>query len=617
MDDLVFFRELERCRYQAEELDNLVLALELARGLQGDADTEQRYHLGCLTGWIDDRLEKRRGDEGARVGVVGLPLLDERSGEIFLVQMEVCGEGEGHGPDTSGPFAAALDRAEAMALDVVLTEGAMPATAPSQRHGLGLSGPPGLAALQPDGGSAAAAAALALVSAWTGLPVPGGTVVTGALGPGGELLPVDHVAAKVACAVRENEPGARVFLPPGQGPDHEGVERAANLIELVAAVLGPLPASGSPLDIQGSVARGVWLYEKAGRFSIAASLLGHCLAAIRVRRALGEDPGRNRTEEVTCLWRRGSCLTHLGDEVGALNMLQQARGLAEILWAEGAISPADYLSLAGSLAVLLRDTLRYGEAEALLLDTLEQQQVLRLESRSRARTMGNLGELWTITGDYGRAEEILGEALEILSISYPDEVPRELCYLGNCALKQRRHDRALELYGRGLVQNREVEYGRDLNEAFLRYGKAQALRALGRPEEAVEEADRVLGLMRRETPYPRQLCLMVRGLCRLDMGQQEEGRRDLREAAHTSQGAGALLSFGLSTSLARLVIHLLRAGEMSEAGVAALDFVNQAAPYLDAYFDVRWSALMLEQLETDDNAATVAALERAIGLFPY
>ena len=51
--------------------------------------------------------------------------------------------------------------------------------------------------------------------------------------------------------------------------------------------------------------------------------------------------------------------------------------------------------------------------------------------------------------------------------------------------------------------------------------------------------------------------------------------------------------------------------------MAALDFVNQAAPYLDAYFDVRWSALMLEQLETDDNAATVAALERAIGLFPY
>ncbi len=601
--------ELERCRRQAEALGNHALARDRASALLDGADAEVRYHVERFVRWCAGRLAAQQESAGDFPGRVEVPLLDrDGTGEVFLASLRVRPAASG---GMSREFFASLERAAGCAMRLVLAQGALAASAPDAPVGIRLEGPPALGDMEPGGGSAAAGAALALVSSWTGTQVPAGTVVTGALSADGALLPVDHAEAKAACALRER-PQGMVALPPGAGgPEHPRVIRPATLAELVAAVLGPLPASAGPVDIMGSVHRGEWLYKKAGRTAAARALLEHCLGAIRQGRADGADPRRFRREELICLWRIGSCLTHQGDEAGALSYLREAGELAELLWAEQEVAPEQYFGVAGSAAVLLRDTLKYGQAEAVLLRTLQRQRDLHQDRRQQARTMGNLGELWTFMGKFHEAEQILGEALESLQASYPDEAPRELCYLGNCALAAGDPALALQRHDRGLRENLDVEYGREANEVFLRYGRARALLALGQLSEAAAEADRVLESTSADQPFPRQLCLKVRGLCRLAGGEQEAGAADLRQAADPTHAPGALLRFGLATALAHLALHHLDAGDQEQGHLAARQFITQAAPYLDAHHDPTWSKQALAAKDPGP------PLRQAIKLFPY
>ena len=613
---------LERCRHQAEALDNLALALAWCEQALAGADAEGRYHLGVMMAWLEQRLARRALMAGAepRVGEVRLPLLDaDGSGQVFMATLQAVDRETRPGPRWSAAFARALELGEAAALELVLGAG-LAVVAPAQRPVLRLVGPPGLHRMSLDGASAGAAAALALISAWTGLPVPSGVVVTGAVGPGGELAAVDEVEAKVRCALREVPAVGPILVPFGREEDERqpGVLQAATVGDLVGHALGKIPA-GAALDIEGTVALGEHLYLKAGRPVAASAALAVALHGIRLRRARGEDPRRLRREELICLWRLGAVKTHQGRVTAALELLAPARALAEELWAEGEVDPADYFGLAGNLAILLRDTLRLDQAEALLLATLDQQRALRQDRRGQARTLGNLGELWTIMGKHEQAEQALNEALSALHGSYPDEVPRELCYLGNLEMSRGRAEQALAHYDQGLEQNKTVTYGAGLNEVFLRHGRARALLALGRVSDAEAEAERVLELTHEDQPYPRQLSLMTRGLARLERGKIEQGREDLLRAADPTHAGGALLRFGLATSLARLYLHLIKANEPARALAVAADFVAQAAPYLDAHHAPQWSAQMEARMAGKEPGIEelTGALVRAIERFMY
>lgn len=322
------------------------------------------------------------------------------------------------------------------------------------------------------------------------------------------------------------------------------------------------------VDVEGTVRLGVELYEKRGSYGMAAEVLGMALEAVDGLRR-GGDAEAYRQEELVAAWRRGSALIHLGRTGEAEALLARARGLAQRLWDDHELDPRLFLGFRGNLAVLLRDLFRPDEAEALLRENLALQQQLRQDKRERAKTLGNLGELLTFQGRLQEAEELLGQALELIRATCADEVPRELCYLGNLHLRRGEADRALEIYREGLLANRQVQYGRCPNEAFLRLGATRALAAAGRARRAVAEADRALAPLSPLDPYPRAVLLKHRALALLALGRNHAGRRGLREAADVTFARGALLRFGLRTALGELALDLLASpGDHQDAAEA-------------------------------------------------
>jgi len=286
------------------------------------------------------------------------------------------------------------------------------------------------------------------------------------------------------------------------------------------------------------------------------------------------------------------------------------------------VNPQAYLGFRGSEAVLLRDLFRYDEAEALLRETLSLQRELHQDRREIARTLGNLGELLTLRGRYPEAEAVLQEALGCLRSAYPDEVPRELCYLGNLRLRRADAGAALECYREGLSANRTVGAGAARNEAFLRYGMVRALCRLGLGESAVQQADLALELLPADEPFPRQRILEHRGLALLSLGAWDEGRVDLRHAADLTHVPRGLLRLGAASALAALARHLLLT-----TGGAALTEVDGSleriavilaeVPGLAPGPSLGRRLHALSPGRREDREALPPLLEEVAGLFPY
>jgi DNA repair protein RadA/Sms len=86
--------------------------------------------------------------------------------------------------------------------------------------------------------------ALALVSAASGVAVPGDLVAVGEVGLGGELRLVPHTARRLAEASRLGFGRAVVPVSAPAGPDGLALVRAGSLAEAIAAVgVGPLPGT--------------------------------------------------------------------------------------------------------------------------------------------------------------------------------------------------------------------------------------------------------------------------------------------------------------------------------------------------------------------------------------
>ncbi len=619
-------------------LGNLVRAGELARAARADADVEARFFLDAFLAWL---AEHPTACSGGVVGEVGCLLFDAHgSQQAFVARfgIEPCPAGTG-GPLLPAGCGAELHQAVIDAELAVLRLLAgrhrlEPRRALLEGKRFYLRGPRATEAFVKDGGSIGAAAAVVLFSLWNDLPVPPGILLTGCIGPGGAVGKVSHTTAKVHAALRE-QPSSRLVIVPAEGMDLEAeddaderVEGVATLEALLERLFGSSALELQPVaavDIEGTVRKGIELYEKLNSYRAAEEVLGLALAAITARREAAGDPTLHRPEEFACRWRVGSALVHQGRVEQADRALGDARRLGEALWQAEELDPRDYLGLLGSLAVLLRDRYRYDEAEVLLLETLELQRQLRQGKRERAKTLGNLGELWTITGAYQRAEEVLERCRAHLEATYPDEVPRALCYLGNLARHRGDLDQAIARYGEGLAANTPVQYGRAANEAFLRYGLVRALGRAGRHGEAIEQADLTLAELPVHAPYPRQLLLMHRGLAAIAAGDEGRGRADLHAAADLTHVRGSLLRFGVTTALGQLALHLLAAdptAQREQVARYALSLLDaaRAVPGLD---EGERAGLLGELEATFGGAAVVGEPRRAtllrqlIALFPY
>ena len=623
-------RTVTEARHQAEALGNLVHALELLADEVVGPDAEDRYHARALARWILARSEAARAravelslprqllatprsvpeQPAEAVGVAHSLLVDsDRSGEAFIACL--VAEPAASTDPPAGALGELCGQAERCLFRLLARRGKLPALG---GHRLRWRSPPVLERYALSGRSAEAAAALALFSLWTGRPISSGLLCSAALAEDGELQPVASLEAKTRTAFRER-PELSVLLVAGEeaptdvehpAPVQEPpaatadgcVRGVASLEDLLCLVFGPETLSQLPaLDLEGALRTGLELYE-AGSFETALEVLRTARALVLERRKRGA-PGALLVEEFRSRWRIGSCLVHLGDPRGALEELEAARRLGDQLWAVGEINPQAYLNARGTLAVLLRDLHRFDEAEELLRSTLEEQRALRQDKRELSKTLGNLGELLTVMGRFEAAEAALAEALDGLLAVYPEEVPREFCYLGNLALRRGEPDRAIAFYDRGLEENRRVVRGQAANAAFLRYGLARALLAHHRPAEALEVAGRAVAELPAEQVYPRQLILKQRGLAELAL-RLPGAEATLLAAAELGRARGALARFGVSTALGELALHKLTvAPEEQRAGGWSLlqRFMDASSELLDDLWGTGRAARLTQLLE--------------------
>jgi tetratricopeptide (TPR) repeat protein len=631
-------------RRQAE-LGNRVHALELLLAALPEADVEERHHLRSLARWLASRLEPEAvaavaawpGLESllerpagiapghaepalpAR-GAARVPLLDAASGAGFLAWLALEPSTAGEAMALGGArVAEALARAEQCTIRLLARRGRLPPRATSGLRWRWLA-PAALrdGTLSVDGASLGAGAAVALFSTWTELPVPR-VLLSGVLGSDGSLLPVEGLAAKLEVAQRE-APGLEVLVPAANvALPIPGLRGAATLDELLAAVFGPeaLEAAGlDALELEAEVRLGVELYEKRQSFAAAEEVLCAALDGIAARRRR-EGPEVLRVEEFLALWRAGSARVHLGDPEGASDLLGRARWLGDELFDRGELNPQLYLGSRGNFAVLLRDLGRPGDAEALLRENLHLQRELRQDKRELARSLGNLGEVLGVLGRYPEAEAALEEALAYLRAVYPDEVPRELCYLGDLELRRGEPERALARYQAGLEENRSVESGCEANQSFLRYGQVRALAALGRPEAALRIGRRELAALPAHRPYPRQLLLKHLGLCELTLGEDAQGRRTLEAAADLRFARGALARFAFSTARGELALHLLAQGERAPARQEASRFAEASRDLLDGLWRTGRAEALARLAREGEPQALAGALRAAIEQLSY
>jgi tetratricopeptide (TPR) repeat protein len=653
------FRELERARHQAQVLGNVVRALELLGGVFSSGDLEARHHVRRLLPSLLARLDPGHDPAGvlartglpaprggpatvpsatvapaARIGAAWSLLVDrDASSEPFLALLSV-GTVPAPGPRPlalTPASAAAIDRADQAVVARLLEQRRFSPRRILHRRVVELRvGPapsagdlPAVFAGLVDGASIGAPAALALHSLLTRSAVPGDIASSGDVTLDGRIGPVAEIGAKVRAALRERPSLRAIFVPAGSPLGEAAADRrvrpVGTVAELLDAVFGEVETCPAleAIDLEETCRLGEELYEREGDDPAALAVMRRLLAALDADAALPTPAPAARRIRFRALWRAGAALSHLGGVEEASRLFDRASRLGRELFDAAELDPRLYLGFLGSQAVLLRDSGRLAEAEVLLQGTIALQTELRQEARERARTLGNLGELLSIAGRLDEAERHLRGALELLRATYPDEVPRELCYLGDLMLRRGDPDRAIEVYREGLDANAPVERGREANEEFLRHGLARALLEAARPLEAIALCDALLEGTPESRPYPRQLVQKTRGLSRLRLGETEAGRADLLAAADLRHARGELLRFGLSTALAPLAIDLL-AVDRAGALAAARRFLEAAegSPELAGPGLLARTRRLLEA-EPLDPAALAAALEELARAFPY
>jgi tetratricopeptide (TPR) repeat protein len=540
---------LERARYQATQLRNIELARSLCKEASA-AGPEASLHARRFAVWLDRPRDTQTIDDSGDLPSCGIMLVDETSMQAFYAR--VCRQTDGSAVQTLlGSRASGLDAAKIAALRLLARKSGIVTTRLTE-HGLYVSGPAVLEEKPIAGRSLSAAAALVLYAHFCGAKIPEQLIVCAAIDEAGRLHETGHQALKLEAAQRER-PEATVVTA-DQAPTLEAL--ASQHLSL-GQTSSPKAA---PLDIEATVRFAVDLYEKRAEFAWAAELFALALDAIR---ADARDERRWTREAFTAHWRRGSALIHLGRFDEARAALEAARSLGEQLWQKEEIDAERYLGMRGNYAVLLRDRLAYAQAEALLEQSLALQRALRVDKRQRARTLGNLGELSSFMGKHQAAKERLTLARDYLASTYPDELPRAYCNLGNAALRRGDLEAAFAHYQEGIALNRRVDCNAAANEPFLHYGQARAWLYRGEAKAAFDCACEAAQRLPDTQTHPRLLLLTCAGVAALANRDSARGRQLLQRVCQKEQPAG-LLHFGLHTAIA----HLLLFESLTERGLS-------------------------------------------------
>ena len=273
-----------------------------------------------------------------------------------------------------------------------------------------------------------------------------------------------------------------------------------------------------------------WLQCRAGKLAEAKETL------IESLKTMEKLPQKIDYDHWICLWRLGRLCLAFGENVNAEKHLRRAIELLKDSDKANTLLKTSFSSL---LAEVLEKQARYDESEQLFRQVLElQEQELGLEHVDVADSLGHLGTLASIRGQYAEAESQLKRAIDLFEKSAERDLHRERiadCLYGLALLyhTQGRYTEAEPLYRR-VITIREDVLGSDhytvatalssFSKLYSDRGDFVSAERLARQSHEILE--KILG-----TTHP----FLARSLHRLALAQ--DGQRKLRDAEETLRRA--------------------------------------------------------------------------------
>ena len=245
--------------------------------------------------------------------------------------------------------------------------------------------------------------------------------------------------------------------------------------------------------------------------------------AVPLRRAENDLYG-----EANLLNNIGGFYDFIGEPHRALENYQKALQGWQALDRSGQLNDQDKLGSAFNNVAVAYDKLSEWQ---LALETYSK--ALEVFNRTgndsiKADTLANLGELYTVLGDFGRAEEVLREAQKLLEskVKAPESMANTLTYLGQLQLAQDKPAQALPYFEAAFSQ-RQTPAGRAA--ALTAIGSVQAMQ--GNVRQALTTYGQALS-ERRESKEPRGLALTLhkRGEAYAAVGEHAKAIADFDEA---------------------------------------------------------------------------------------
>ncbi|RLB15129.1 MAG: hypothetical protein DRG82_12275 [Deltaproteobacteria bacterium] len=259
--------------------------------------------------------------------------------------------------------------------------------------------------------------AIALYSLVTRIPVPADLSATAALGRDGKVAPVANIREKLAILNRERFFIKRVLVSAKQEmPGNMSgcrVIRVHSLDDALSITFQRPPDAAcfsGDLDIDAEIRS---LSDQYNRY-----LIDTCIEnADELIRFLELKKSRTEREKTvpalfTCYWKKGSCHCHKGEVRETNGSLKKAVSLYRKY--PGLVRGDDYFDARVSYAVLLKDIFRYGEAENIHKQLIEEMEQSRSLDHIKGKNLSTLSQLYLAMHRFGEAEQYQRRAMKLI-----------------------------------------------------------------------------------------------------------------------------------------------------------------------------------------------------------
>lgn len=351
--------------------------------------------------------------------------------------------------------------------------------------------------------------------------------------PGLEVL--GHLAARLGCSVEELQGGPtadtrtswRLRVDYAEIALHNGEPQEA--LRNVDGVLPLLSGAATGATDLGLVWRAGWVRARAlesmGDLRSATTALAELHATVS---AGAPDPvmvDAGKAMLVAVAWAR--CLTQLGDVAGALELVVAAREEAGSAGLEGTDGYAELTSTQMSLLYMLNDIAAAASISEELISLVEKSGT----RRARAAAYWNAAGVAEAQGDLAGAVAMTQRAVVLLGEDNDDRMlarARTACAWFMLRADAARAEEALGL----LLQARSVfeDAGSATDLAYTQVEAAQALLALGRPQEALVEAQAAVDAIGEQVQAESASAWLVRAAALSALGATDEARASAARA---------------------------------------------------------------------------------------